>query len=34
LANQHNGHDNITVIAVRSRFLPNLVQPMVDTALV
>jgi protein phosphatase len=34
LANQHNGHDNITVVAVRSRFLPNLVQPMVDTALV
>jgi protein phosphatase len=28
LANQHNGHDNITAIAVRVRFLPNLVQPM------
>jgi protein phosphatase len=28
LANQHNGHDNITVIAVRVRFLPSLIQPM------
>jgi protein phosphatase len=28
LANQHNGHDNITAIAVRLRFMSSLVQPL------